>query len=72
MTSGNDFLGSIFDRLEAGGKPSTWFPPEGLVEHCTKEMNKGQNLWSPVNATHYKNNKENYNNNKYITKTNHT
>ena len=22
-----------FITLEAGGKPSTWFPPEGLVEH---------------------------------------
>ena len=21
------------DQLEAGGKPSTWFPPEGLAEH---------------------------------------
>ena len=25
-------LGST-KKLEAGGKPSTWFPPEGLVEH---------------------------------------
>ena len=23
---------SFFQKLEAGGKPSTWFPPEGLVE----------------------------------------
>ena len=21
-------------RLKAGGKPSTWFPPEGLLELC--------------------------------------
>ena len=41
ITFGNvyDVLGSQVTReLEAGGKPSTWFPPGGLVEHqihCT-------------------------------------
>ena len=23
----------VFEKLEAGGKPSTWLPPERLVEH---------------------------------------
>ena len=27
---------SFFWKLEAGGKPSTWFPPGGLVELITK------------------------------------
>ena len=26
--------------LEAGGKPSTWFPPGGLVEHIYKRTQK--------------------------------
>ena len=26
-------LGCLNLELEAGGKPSTWFPPGGLVEH---------------------------------------
>ena len=25
-------------KLEAGGKPSTWFPPEGLVEHISIKL----------------------------------
>ena len=37
LTSGNVFLESIFDRLEAGGKPSTWFPPGGLVSPYTRD-----------------------------------
>ena len=24
-------------KLEAGGKPSTWFPPGGLVSPCTRD-----------------------------------
>ena len=24
-------------KLEAGGKPSTWFPPGGLVEHFSAQ-----------------------------------
>ena len=31
----DDFL-DVFFELEAGGKPSTWFPPGGLVEHILK------------------------------------
>ena len=27
------FLRILESKLEAGGKPSTWFPPGGLVEH---------------------------------------
>ena len=29
---------SGFLKLEAGGKPSTWFPPGGLVEHILKNV----------------------------------
>ena len=25
----------LLKKLDAGGKPSTWFPPEGLLEHMS-------------------------------------
>ena len=32
----NYFRHFELSKLEAGGKPSTWFPPGGLVELITK------------------------------------
>ena len=33
---------SHFFSLEAGGKPSTWLPPGGLVEHIVKKQTAEQ------------------------------
>ena len=33
----------LFCILAAGGKPSTWLPPGGLVEHIVKKKNKQLN-----------------------------
>ena len=48
----------FFQKLEAGGKPSTWFPPEGLVEQSrvTKKPRKQrEHTWtSKGNKAHPK------------------
>jgi len=33
-------------KLGAGGKPSTWFPPEGLVELENKRIHHAKNIAS--------------------------
>ena len=39
-------LAKVMDsRLDAGGKPSTWFPPGRLVEHISKTKRKYFNVY---------------------------
>ena len=33
----------VLSELDAGGKPSTWFPPGRLVEHISKTKRKYHN-----------------------------
>ena len=43
-------------KLEAGGKPSTWFPPGGLVEQIAPGNIKSHYNTLPVNIGKYKDN----------------
>ena len=45
---------SFFMKLEAGGKPSTWLPPERLVEHMILYMIYYMHMPSDVRASTYK------------------
>ena len=37
----SSYRSKLYGSLEAGGKPSTWFPPEGLVEPTSPPKGTG-------------------------------
>ena len=45
-------LSNHHEKLDAGGKPSTWFPPGGLVEHIFPNEHKNTNKVNASNHIH--------------------
>ena len=46
---------TYISKLEAGGKPSTWFPPGGLVEHTQTPSGGTRGTNKPTNIAAHKN-----------------